>query len=440
MLRTVGSATKKDRGISVSDDISVREDNVVEVPVWTLAAHEADVPLIGNQSTMTAARLDELRTVLATLADTPIATLEAHPMPADIDVSHGLLLSGASPLAQSLRQVAGQLPAQLSRSGGETLYRMVLPAKVAAQLGAGLLKQMPSKAGGVHGALMGKTGIVAQARFVPVGGAAAGGLTGVAALTIAAPLIVGAVAACASIHAEQQRQQAIQRITKLLEKLHQDRIDDERNKLDGCKSSVTKATAILLDRGLIGEALGLGPAVNNIDTAVAAAARRVKRWQESLDKLPGSQVEMNKFNALFPGLHNPHGEFHAHLELARAAIALKRRVIVLQAVEQAQLNPENTFERFVEVLQHDLREIDELDTQIDSILRRLSQIELDRSHGVRDFVFSSAEVDTLLKASRRLRTLGDSVSDGRGRGDVAIEMVQKADGSVTVFPALPTAS
>ena len=423
MLRTVGSATKKDRGISVSDDISVREDNVVEVPVWTLAAHEADVPLIGNQSTMTAARLDELRTVLATLADTPIATLEAHPMPADIDVSHGLLLSGASPLAQSLRQVAGQLPAQLSRSGGETLYRMVLPAKVAAQLGAGLLKQMPSKAGGVHGALLGASGITAQASFVPVAGAAAGGLTGMAALTIAAP-----------------RQQAIQRITKLLEKLHQDRIDDERGQLNGCKIAITKATSVLLDRGLIGHALGLDSAVHDINVAVAKAKDRVGKWQQSLDGLPGSLVEMNKFNALFPGLHDPNGEFHAHLDLARAAIALKRRVIVLQAVEQAQLNPDNTFERFVEVLQHDLHETNELDEQIDTILLRLSQVELDRSHGVRDFVFSSAEVDSLLKASRRLRTLGDSVSDGRGRGDVAIEMVQKADGSVIVFPALPTAS
>lgn len=434
MLRIVGSAIDTTRGIFVSDD------NVIQVPVWTLATRDVSVPPISDSSALTPNRLDELRTALAALADVPIATLEAHPMPAGVDASQGLLLSGASPLAQSLSQVAGQLPAQLARSRGETLYRMVLPAKVAAQLGAGLLKQMPSKAGGVHGALLGASGITAQASFVPVAGATAGGLTGMAALTIAAPLIVGAVAACASIHAEQQRQQAIQRITKLLEKLHQDRLDDERNKLDGCKSSVTKATAILLDRGLIGEALGLGPAVNNIDTAVAAAARRVKRWQESLDSLPGSRVEMNKFNARFPGLHDPNGEFHAHLELARAAIALKRRVIVLQAVEQAQLNPENTFERFVEVLQHDLREIDELDTQIDSILRRLSQIELDRSHGVRDFVFSSAEVDTLLKASRQLRTLGDSVSDGRGRGDVAIEMVQRADGSVTVFPALSTAS
>lgn len=149
-----------------------------------------------------------------------------------------------------------------------------------------------------------------------------------AALIIAAPLIVGAIAACASIHAEQQRQQAIQRITKLLEKLHQDRIDDERGLLNGCKSAITKATSVLLDRGLIGHALGLDSAVHDVNVAVAKAKDRAGKWQQSLDSLPGSQVEMNKFNALFPGLHDPSGEFHAHLDFARAAIALKRRVIV----------------------------------------------------------------------------------------------------------------
>lgn len=88
------------------------------------------------------------------------------------------------------------------------------------------------------------------------------------------------------------------------------------------------------------------------------------------------------------------------------------------------------------MLQHDLHEIDELDSQMHSILLRLSRLELDRSHGVRDPVFSSAEVDTLLKASRRLRTLADSVGDVRGSKDVAIKMFRKKDGSVVVFPAL----
>ena len=50
------------------------------VPVWTLATEEVDVPDVTGDAAMTPECLAELRTVLATLANTPIATLEAHPI------------------------------------------------------------------------------------------------------------------------------------------------------------------------------------------------------------------------------------------------------------------------------------------------------------------------------------------------------------------------
>lgn len=422
--------------------------NVNEVPVWTLAAHDLSLPSLDHSGTLSPERLDELRTVLATLAEAPIATLEAHPLPKDVDLTGGLRLSSASPLAEYLSQVVDHLPFAASNSrltsGGEALYRMVLPSKVAAQVGAGLLKPMASKAGGIHGALVGSSGIAAQARFIPVAGGTAttgGAAAGIGALTIAGPLMVAAVAACASVHTEHQRQQAIRRITELLEKIHQDRLDDERNNLDGCRSSIDKASAILLDRGSIGEALGLGPAVYTIETAVATAKRRVGRWKRTLDRLADGRVELNELNQLFVGLADENGEFHAHLELARVAIAMKRHVIVLQAVEQAQLNLDNTFERFVKVLKQDQDEVDQLDSEIDSVLLRLSRLNLDRTHGVRDFAFSSAQVDGLLRASRRLRALGDDVVGIPGdRKDLAIEIARATDRSVVVFPALSAAA
>ena len=55
-------------------------DNKDLVPVWTLATEAVSVSdLLGDEG-MTPDRLAELRTVLATLADSPIVTLEAHPM------------------------------------------------------------------------------------------------------------------------------------------------------------------------------------------------------------------------------------------------------------------------------------------------------------------------------------------------------------------------
>lgn len=148
-------------------------DSKAVVPVWTLATRDVSVPAIMDD-TMTPERLGELRTVLAAMADSPIATLEAHPMPKDLDRGARIHLDRASPLATHLSQLVGQTskaaPAASTAAAGEVLYRMVVPAKVAAQVGSGLVKPMASKAvaGGVHSALRGSSRIAGQATFVPV--------------------------------------------------------------------------------------------------------------------------------------------------------------------------------------------------------------------------------------------------------------------------------
>ena len=77
-------------------------DNKAPVPVWTLATEAVSVPDVLGDEGMTPARLAELRTVLATLADSPIATLEAHPLSTKRDRNGGIPLHAASPLAQEL--------------------------------------------------------------------------------------------------------------------------------------------------------------------------------------------------------------------------------------------------------------------------------------------------------------------------------------------------
>jgi hypothetical protein len=248
--------------------------------------------------------------------------------------------------------------------------------------------------------------------------------------------VLMAVAVAANLQAENQRRAAIERITELLEKLHKDRLDDERNQLDGCRGAIDKATAILLDQGRIGSAIGLGPAVFAIETAMASAKRRLTKWDQSLEKLISKEkVELGVVRKAFPGFDEATSEFHAHLELAALAIALKRRVLVLQAVEHAQVEPGNPFEQFVRVLQADQKSVDELESGIASVLRGLSNLQLDRTHGVRDFMFSSAEVDQLLRGSRKLRELGEGLETGNPQADVALEMVRSADGSILMLPA-----
>jgi hypothetical protein len=430
------------------------DDSKAIVPVWTLATGDVRVPALTGDEPMTADRLAELRSALAILAAEPIATLEVHPLPSKLDPSRGIPLDAASPLAQHLSQLITQSARSTSvaaTAAGEGLYRMVVPAKVAAQLGQGIVRPMASKAaaGGIHSALVNSTGIAANATFVPVGRAAAAGavggagatagaaVAGSAALTVAAPLVLMAVAVGVSAHADYKRQRAIERITELLERLHEQKLDDERSELDGCRDAIDKATAILLDQGKLGVSLGLDSAVHAISKALAATDRRLARWQNALDKLPdGKAVEIDTLTKLFPGVDDHGGMFRTHLELAALAIALKRRVIILQAVDHAQSDAGNLFANFARALRADQQRLDKLESNIARVLERLSVLELARPHGLLP-VFTSGEVDRLMRAANRIHKLGDGVMVNSRATDVAIEIARSKDGSVVVFPAMP---
>jgi hypothetical protein len=418
------------------------------VPVWTLTTDDlAVLPDIINGEVMTSGRLTELRSVLAALAESPIATLEAHPLPKELDRTRGIPLDSASPLARHLSQLITQTPASAPgiTAGGEALYRMVVPAKVAAQFGKGLVRSMTSKAagGGIHSALVNSSGIAAQASFVPVAGnaakaaGAAGAVGAAGALTFAAPLVLMAVAAGLSAHADYQQKQATEHITELLEKLHEHRLADERNALNGCRDAIEAATAVLLDRGQVGDALGLGPAVYAIDKALAAARERLTGWQNKLAKFGDRPVEIDPLRKAFPGVLQVGGEFHAYVELARLAIALKQRVLVLQAVDQAQREgPDHPFESFMRTLRASKQRVDEMESGITAVLRELSALKLTRTHGLRDFMFSPGEIDDLLRAIYTLRTMGDAIEIDSTQPDVAIEIARESNGSLFVLPAI----
>lgn len=426
------------------------------VPVWTLSTTQgATVPAFADEGALTAERLTELRSALAAFASAPLVTLEAHPLPAKRDrASSGLALDAMSPLAKELsRLVTGssKSPAvQQVTQSTEVLYRMHVPAKVASQFGKGLVKPMTSKAvdGGVYGDLVagaGKSAIAAKATFVPVEaasagatgtavGAAAGTAAAGTAMTVAAPLVLMAVAVGASAYADHERQKAIENITELLEKLHDDKLEAERSALDGCRDAIDKATALLLDRGKVGSSLGLDSAVHAISTASQRAETRVKKWEAALDSvLEDDHVDVAELDAAFPGISGEGGEFRAQLEMAALAIALKRRVIVLQGVEAGQSDQDNPFENFVQSLRADQQRINELEARIENVLRRLSSLELRSPKRLIDKVMTRKQVDSLLDASYRLRALAPAETNAAA--DVVIEIEKHQDGTLLVLPA-----
>lgn len=427
------------------------------VPVWTLSTTEdSTVPALAPGEALSAERLTELRSALAAFASAPLVTLEAHPLPATRDRSRGgLSLDSMSPLAMELSRLvttSSKSPAiQQVTQTGEVLYRMHVPAKVAAEYAKGLVKLMPSKAaeGGKYGDLVagaGKSAIAAKATFVPVqtvsagaAGTAVGTAAGTAAagtaMTVAAPLVLMAVAVGASAYADQQRQKAIENITGLLEKLHDDKLEAERSELDGCRDAIDKATTLLLDRGRVGSSLGLDSAVHAISTATQRAETRVQKWQTALDAIrEDGHVDVAELEEAFPGVTGGDGEFRAHLEMAALAIALKRRVIVLQGVEAGQSDEHNPFENFVRSLRDDQQRINAIEGRIDDILRQLSALELRSPRRLKDKMMTRRQVDSLLEASYRLRALAPTDASSSG-SDVVIEIEKEKDGTLLVLPA-----
>ncbi|MGB6040351.1 MAG: hypothetical protein WBG39_10940 [Gordonia sp. (in: high G+C Gram-positive bacteria)] len=424
------------------------------VPVWTLSTIEgATVPALADEGSLSPERLSELRSALAAFASAPMVTLEARPLPAKQKRSGGLQLDAMSPLAQELSRLvtnSSKVPAVVEvAQSTETLYRMHVPAKFASEFGKGLVKQMPSKAvdGGFYGDLMSSTGVVAKATYVPVEAASAGAkgavvgtATGAAAaggaLTVAAPLVLMAVAVAASAYADQQRQKAIENITALLEKLHVDRLEAERSELDGCRDAIDKATTLLLDHGKVGASLGLDSAVHAISAATQRAVTRVTRWESALDALAGNQVDVAELEVAFPGLTDDGGgEFRAHLELAALAIALKRRVVVLQGVEVGQSDVDNPFESFTRSLRDDQRQIADLEGRLEIVLRRLSVLELRSPKRLLDKVMTRKQVDSLLDTSYRLHALAPAHSTTCPNADVVIDIEKHSDGTLLVLPA-----
>ena len=112
-------------------------DDRALVPVWALATGDVQVPPIAGNGPMTAERLAELRNVLAALADSPIATLEVHPLPDNLDRSRGIPLDAVSPLAQHLSQLISKTaipPSTTLTTAGEGLFVwaefLLPPAKI----------------------------------------------------------------------------------------------------------------------------------------------------------------------------------------------------------------------------------------------------------------------------------------------------------------------
>jgi hypothetical protein len=321
---------------------------------------------------------------------------------------------------------------------------MVLDQRIAGQLAQGLARPMEAAAGGIYGDILGKAGVVAKARFVPAaaaegggiglaaaGGGAAVGLGGAA--VAAAPFVIMAIAAAGAIYAEEQRRRALERIESSLKELLKNDLDVEMAAINGAMPALAKATSLLVDEGRLGAGLGIDSAANAIDTAIERAKLRTQRWIQDVSRL-SEKATVEQIEKSFPGVKDGDGRFVAELRMAGLAIAAKRRIMVLQAVEHAQINPGLSLKRFLAEIEREATALDELEASLIDLLTRLSELPIRVGSGIRDRVLLSHDADELLKWPERLRDLRRREAPRvNSAGHIEIGIVLGADGRARIL-------
>lgn len=423
------------------------------LPFWILSSGPEeplpiDVRVKGEG--LTAAKLQQLRSALAAFADDPPVTLERYELPAGT-ITGGHPVAQGAPILKHLAQIIGPKAAAANgtSAGGETLYRMVVDQRIAGQLAQGLARPMNAAGGGIYGDVLGKGGrIAAKARFMPVaaaegggvglaaaGGGAAIGLGGAA--VAAAPFVIMMIAAASEIYAEEQRRRALERIESSLKELLSNDLDQEMAAINGAMPALAKATSLLVDEGRLGAALGIGAAVNAIDTAIARAEHRAQRWLGDVSQL-SQKATVDQIEKAFPGVKDGDGRFVAELRMAGLAIAAKRRIMVLQAVEHAQINQGLSLKSFLAEIGHEATALNELEASLIDLLTRLSELPIRVGGGIRDRILLSHDADELLKWPERLRDLRRREAPRvNSSGHIEIGIVLGEDGRARILePAI----
>ncbi len=186
------------------------------------------------------------------------------------------------------------------------------------------------------------------------------------------------------MYAEEQRRRALERIESSLKGLlEENALDQEMAAINGAMPALAKATSLLVDDGRLGQAWAIDAAVNAIDTAIERAKSRAQRWLQDVSLL-SQKATVDQIEKSFPGVRNGDGRFVAELRMAGLAIAAKRRSMVLQAAEHAQLNQGLSLRRFLAEIEREAAALDELAASLIDLLTRLSELPIRVGSGIRD--------------------------------------------------------
>lgn len=282
-----------------------------------------------------------------------------------------------------------------------TLFRVVLPK------GAELVRAVGTSGFRGFSRSGGKT---AHAVLKPVaaGGAIAAGWP---VLAVAGTVMAIDMAAHREQRAHQRRVEAV--LSRQEERHYIERIKDQRS----ADAQLSRAISLMLD--------GHNP---NLELALKSADDEFYRSQQFLEKHRGvidelvdddGKVDYRRLEETLGGKAKEDDHFIRELDLARAAIAIRRKAMVAQAAAVALADPTNPYAALRRLLESQAHQLEDADAVATELTERLTQVEL-----------KGRWRDSEKSVAARQESLRARVSPPRIDGDTEIRYVMASSGQI----------
>lgn len=195
---------------------------------------------------------------------------------ASVGAPWGPALAGTSGLARSLSEV-------VQRAGAGRVLQSGMLCRVEVPAGQTMRDLVPAIGGGFRGMTRGATGITSHARLTPVTGAAAGAGAAVALGPLIGLLAVGVGAEMLARHQQEQQLKNIERVAEALLKREK---QQDAAVLRTSEDTIRAASAALLDKIKVPDAVGLSAAANNLYNLRNRAVGWLESWEEGIRVRP----------------------------------------------------------------------------------------------------------------------------------------------------------
>jgi hypothetical protein len=298
--------------------------------------------------------------------------------------------------------------------------------------GSTLRDLVPAIGGGYRGMVRagGARQIAGHVRMIPAGGAAVAG-----GASLGPVIAVMAVTVGAEMLARHQLEKKLATIHRGVQALRADASRKQVAELAAARKALQLSSAALLDQVSIPNAIGLGPARNNLRVIMQEGVAWLESWELGVKKMKiGKRGVDHRYlrGILDIEGHSDGREFAHRVAVLYEALALDARAEVLTSAEATIVNPGRSLEHLQRHLARSLEENAELQDRLREVLWQIAEPRLEVELPAWPSTYNSiASLDrTLAQLARAASRQPSAPAVLAANGRQVLEVVRSPDGSV----------